>query len=146
MQDFAAAAGPDRYGLAWDGPHMALEDAWIVPDLYHLADKWVAVRDALERAAREPLGPASPLYLAHVSASVGVTPIDAAAGPCHRAVTGLNDMTAQWLLDYRASPHYRPRLGIVILDFPGRRAVEAVLAWNPDYAPRMERRAAAAAL
>lgn len=100
-----------------------------MPDVYHLADKWVAVRTALERAAAEPLD-ATRLYLAHVSASVGVLPIDAAAGPRNRSVTGLNDMTAQWLLDFAGRPGLAPRAGIVIFDFPGRRAIDAVLAWN----------------
>ncbi|PNY25091.1 1-phosphatidylinositol phosphodiesterase [Tolypocladium capitatum] len=127
LQNFPAARGP--YGLQWDGPQMALEDDWIVPDIYHLADKWTAIRTALERAAKAPLSDTSLLYLAHVSASVGVLPIVAAAGPRNRSVTGMNDMTGQWLLDFVASAT-AARAGIVIFDFPGQRAIEAVLAWN----------------
>lgn len=127
LQDFRAEGGP--YGLAWDGPRMALEDKWIIPDVYHLADKWTAIRTALERAATAPLSDNSLLYLAHVSASVGVLPIEAAAGPRNRSVTGMNDMTGQWLLDFVASAD-AARAGIVIFDFPGQRAIEAVLAWN----------------
>ncbi|POR33796.1 1-phosphatidylinositol phosphodiesterase [Tolypocladium paradoxum] len=128
LQDFRAADG-GPYGLAWDGPQMALEDKWIVPDVYHLADKWTAIRIALERAAMAPLSDNSLLYLAHVSASVGVLPIAAAAGPRNRSVTGMNDMTGQWLLDFVASAD-AARTGIVIFDFPGQRAIDAVLAWN----------------
>ncbi|KAJ6444900.1 phospholipase C [Purpureocillium lavendulum] len=126
LQDFAAKSPP--YGLAWDGPQMALEDAWIVPDVYHLAEKWTAIRGALERAATDALDNAR-LYLAHVSASVGVLPVEAAAGPLNRTVTGMNDMTGQWVRDFERVPEAR-RTGVVIFDFPGRQAIEAVIAWN----------------
>lgn len=137
LQEFA---GPDAgpYGLTWDGPQMALEDDWVVPDIYHLPDKWVAIRGALERAATEPLDNTR-LYLAHVSASVGVLPVDAAAGPSNRSVTGMNDMTAQWLLDFDGRPGVTPRTGIVAFDFPGRRAIDAVLAWNKAPSPPVTR-------
>lgn len=113
---------------------MALEDSWIVPDVYHLADKWMEIQKALERAtgaplAHEPNSTSTPLFLAHVSASVGVLPIEAAAGPTKCSVTGLNDMTGQWLLDYDRNREAR-RTGIVIFGFPGSRAIGAVLAWN----------------
>ncbi|KAF4511656.1 hypothetical protein G6O67_003431 [Ophiocordyceps sinensis] len=128
LQDFAGPeAGP--YGLGWDGPQMALEDMWVIPDIYHLADKWIAIRSAFERAVTDPLDNTR-LYLAHISASVGVLPIDAAAGPRNRSVTGMNDMTAQWLLDFDGNPDLKPRVGVVIFDFPGRRAIDAVIAWN----------------
>jgi len=128
LQDFASRADAPPYGLAWEGPQMALEDAWIVPDVYHLAEKWTAIRTALERAATDALDNAK-LYLAHVSASVGVLPVEAAAGPLNRTVTGMNDMTGQWVRDFERVPEAR-RTGVVIFDFPGRQAIEAVLAWN----------------
>ncbi|UNI16649.1 Phosphatidylinositol diacylglycerol-lyase [Purpureocillium takamizusanense] len=129
LQDFASSSqGAPSYGLAWDGPQMALEDAWIVPDVYHLAEKWTAIRTALERAATDALDNAR-LYLAHVSASIGVLPVEAAAGPLNRTVTGMNDMTGQWVRDFERVPEAR-RTGVVIFDFPGRQAIEAVLAWN----------------
>ncbi|KND92151.1 1-phosphatidylinositol phosphodiesterase [Tolypocladium ophioglossoides CBS 100239] len=128
LQNFVAKDG-GPYGLAWAGPQMALEDKWIVPDVYHLADKWTAIRTALERASTAPLSDNSRLYLAHVSASVGVLPIVAAAGPINRSVTGMNDMTGQWLLDFVGNAD-TTRTGIVIFDFPGQKAIEAVLAWN----------------
>ena len=96
--------------------------------MYHLADKWVAVRTALERAASAAADDGL-LYLAHVSASVGVLPIEAAAGPLNRTVAGMNDVTGQWARDY-AGAEGATRMGVVIVDFPGRRLVEAVLAWN----------------
>ncbi|KJZ72977.1 hypothetical protein HIM_07549 [Hirsutella minnesotensis 3608] len=130
LQNFPSAGHADaRYGIAWEGPQMVLEDAWVVPDLYHLADKWVAIRNGLSAAAQAPLSDPR-LYIAHISASVGVLPIDAAAGPANRSITGMNDMTAQWLLDYRGHKDLVPRVGVVIFDFPGHRAIEAVLAWN----------------
>jgi len=116
------------YGLAWEGDQMVLEDYWIIPDIYHLADKWTAIRDALMDAATAPLDNTK-LHLAHVSASVGVLPIEAAAGPRNRTVVGMNDMTGQWLRDFEKVEGVT-RTGIVILDFPGRRLVEAILDWN----------------
>jgi 1-phosphatidylinositol phosphodiesterase len=116
------------YGLEWEGTQMKLEDLWIIPDVYHLADKWTAIRDALEEAALAELDN-SLLYLAHVSASVGVLPIEAAAGPANRTVVGMNDMTGQWLQDYLDADG-AARTGIVILDFPGKKVVDAVLKWN----------------
>ena len=126
LQQFKAERGP--YGLLWEGPQMALEDLWIIPDVYHLPDKFTAIRDALERAATAP--PDNKLlYLAHLSASVGVLPIQAAAGPKNRTIDGMNDMTGQWLRDFE-SVEGAARTGIVIIDFPGRRLIDAVLRWN----------------
>ncbi|KAL3953849.1 hypothetical protein ACCO45_011805 [Purpureocillium lilacinum] len=118
LQDFASRADAPPYGLAWEGPQMALEDAWIVPDVYHLAEKWTAIRTALERAATDALDNAK-LYLAHVPPRA----------PLNRTVTGMNDMTGQWVRDFERVPEAR-RTGVVIFDFPGRQAIEAVLAWN----------------
>ncbi|KAH7324629.1 phospholipase C [Stachybotrys elegans] len=127
LQNFKAPSGA-AYGLAWEGPQMALQDMWIIPDVYHLADKWTAVRTSLERATTEP-DDNSRLYLSHLSASVGVLPIEAAAGPLNRTVDGINDLTGQWLRDFEHSEE-AVRTGIVIMDFPGKELVDAVLAWN----------------
>lgn len=116
------------YGLAWEGDQMVLEDLWIIPDVYHLADKWTAIRDALEKAATAP-DDNSKLYLAHTSASVGVLPIEAAAGPLNRSMVGMNDMTGQWLRDFVGADG-AAKTGIVIMDFPGKKLIDAVLRWN----------------
>ena len=127
LQEFKTAGGTP-YGLAWDGDQMVLEDYWIIPDVYHLADKWTAIRSALEDAAQ-----ASPdngaLYLSHTSASVGVLPIEAAAGPLNRTMAGMNDMTGQWLRDF-GGVDGAARTGVVIFDFPGKSLIDAVLRWN----------------
>lgn len=128
LQNFRAKQGAEAYGLAWEGPRMALEDFWMVPDIYHLADKWVAVRDALEAAATAAADN-SVLFLAHLSASVGVLPIEAAAGPKNRTIQGINDMTGQWLRDFEGVEGVT-RTGIVIIDFPGKQLVDAILRWN----------------
>jgi 1-phosphatidylinositol phosphodiesterase len=132
LQEFhSPRSGP--YGLDWDGPRMALEDLWIIPDVYHLADKWTAVRDALERAATD-VPDNQRLYLAHLSASVGVLPIEAAAGPMNRTIEGINDVTGQWLDDFGGGGDVL-RTGIVIADFPGKKLIESVLAWNEPLMP-----------
>ena len=132
LQDFSAHPSSPPYGPAWDGPLMALEDFWIVVDIYHLADKWTAIREALEAAAQAPLDN-TVLFAAHVSASVGVLPVEAAAGPLNRTVVGMNDMTGQWVEDFAAVEGVT-RTGVVIFDFPGQRAIQAVLDWNKRYA------------
>ncbi|PHH81227.1 hypothetical protein CDD82_1241 [Ophiocordyceps australis] len=137
LQDFPAAAGPAIYGPAWDGPQMALEDDWITMDLFHLADKWVSIRNALVNAAMDlsPTNassahpPLSRLFLAHISASVGVLPIAAAAGPKDLDITGLNDMTGQFLEYFGSFADVRG-VGIVIFDFPGSKAIRAVVDMN----------------
>lgn len=126
LQQFPAKQGP--YGLEWEGPQMALEDLWIIPDIYHLSDKWNAIRDALELAGTSKHDN-SLLYLAHLSASIGVLPIEAAAGPMNRTVVGMNDMTGQWIEDFEDIAE-TTRTGIVIIDFPGRRLIDAILRWN----------------
>ncbi|CAM1503097.1 Fc.00g078730.m01.CDS01 [Cosmosporella sp. VM-42] len=126
MQQFPDESGP--YGLEWEGKQMVLEDYWIIPDVYHLADKWTAIRGALELASTAPHDN-SALYLAHVSAAVGVLPIEAAAGPMNRTIVGMNDMTGQWLDDFENEPG-ATRTGVVILDFPGRRLADTIVRWN----------------
>ncbi|XWX01245.1 hypothetical protein V2A60_009271 [Cordyceps javanica] len=131
LQDFPADDGgpADKYGVAWDGDQMVLEDLWVVPDVDHLADKWAAIRDALARAAADDPRDNKALYLSHISASVGVLPIEAAAGPRNRTVVGMNDETGRWL----EAGDQSGRTGVVIFDFPGRRAIDAVLARNDAY-------------
>lgn len=128
LQQFDDPTG-GPYGMAWDGPQMALEDYWIVPDIYHLAEKWTAIRDALEMAALAAPHDNDLLYLAHLSASVGVLPIEAAAGPLNRTVSGMNDMTGQWLIDFEHDEEVS-RTGIVIIDFPGKELIDIILRWN----------------
>ncbi|CAK7222562.1 hypothetical protein SBRCBS47491_004905 [Sporothrix bragantina] len=155
-------APPDStpwYGLPWylSSALLQIEDYWQTPDLKHLDDKWDAVRDNLQAAAKNATAAenggddsgydsdtesdyASPLFLSHLSASVGVTPIDAAAGPANRSVEGINDRTGRWLergddLAERAEDgvskpsHYTP-VGVVMADFPGRRLIDAILRRN----------------
>ncbi|RFU77490.1 1-phosphatidylinositol phosphodiesterase precursor [Trichoderma arundinaceum] len=126
LQNFDARDGP--YGLRWEGPEMVLEDLWVIPDVYHLSEKWTAIRDALEYAALAPDDNRF-LYLAHTSASVGVLPIEAAAGPMNRTIPGMNDMTGQYLEDASGNDDLA-RIGVVIIDFPGRKLIKTILNWN----------------
>ena len=67
------------------------------------------------------------LYLSHLSASVGVLPIEAAAGTRNGSVAGINDRTGMWL---RGVGEGIERVGVVILDFPGRELIRQVLGRN----------------
>lgn len=130
LQNFPADNGgpANKYGIAWEGDQMVLEDLWIIDDVYHLKDKWAAIRDALTRAAADPQDNKA-LYLSHISASVGVLPIEAAAGPKNRTVVGMNDETGRWL----EAGDQSGRTGVVIFDFPGKRGIDAVLARNAAF-------------
>ncbi|KAM5369692.1 hypothetical protein ACJZ2D_008839 [Fusarium nematophilum] len=137
LQNFPASGGP--YGVAWEGPQMVLEDLWIIPDVYHLSEKWTAIRQAFELAATAPHDNRV-LYLAHLSASVGVLPIEAAAGPMNRTIEGMNDMAGQWIEDFEDNPE-ATRTGIVIIDFPGSKLINAILRWNEPLVKRAKRAA-----
>lgn len=134
LQNFKAT-DDKNYSLTWEGPQMVLEDQWIVPDTDHLPDKWAAIQDGLERANSDPLDNQH-IYLSHISASVGVLPIQAAAGPLNHTQVGMNDLTGKWVLDHYAA-HTATRTGIVIFDFPGKKAIEAVLQWNKNVVKRL---------
>lgn len=131
LQNFPADNnGPaNKYGIAWEGDQMVLEDLWVIPDVYHLKDKWAAIKDALTKAATDDAKANKALYLSHTSASVGVLPIEAAAGPKNRTVVGMNDETGRWL----EAGDQNGRTGVVIFDFPGKRGIDAVLARNAAY-------------
>jgi 1-phosphatidylinositol phosphodiesterase len=63
-----------------------------------------------------------------------VLPIEAAAGPMNRTIEGINDVTGQWLDDFGGGGDVL-RTGIVIADFPGKKLIESVLAWNEPLMP-----------
>lgn len=128
LYEFATTADPG-YGISWTSPHIALEDMWVIlaPEL--LEQKWAAVRANLEAAAGAREGE-DVLFLSHLSASVGVTPIEAAAGPLldrtnGSVILGLNERTGRWLEKGRGG-----KTGVVMADFPGRRLVGEILKRN----------------
>jgi len=125
LQNFPdSRSGP--YGVAWEGPQMLLEDLWQIPSVDDLPRKWTAVHDALKRA-RDDADDNSVLYLAHLSCSFGVLPIEAAAGPLRvRGVDGINDQTGRWL----EGEGKKGRTGVVIIDFPGQELIDAVIGRN----------------
>lgn len=149
LQNFKAPEG-GPYGLVWEGDGMVLEDLWIIPSVDHLYMKWEAIEKALVRAA-EAGDDNGALHLAHLSASIGVLPIEAAAGPRNGTIVGMNDETGRWLgrqAVWNGNEALRPRhgghggqggkkiethygkTGVVIMDFPGRELVDAILERN----------------
>lgn len=122
------------YGIPWDvPPYMQLEDLWIIADPLHLDDKWDAVRENLEQAGKSE-NEGDVLFLSHLSASVGVTPIEAAAGPYTRredgsVIVGINERTGVWLESGNETGS-GGKVGIVMADFPGSRLVDDILARN----------------
>ncbi|KAI7783959.1 phosphatidylinositol-specific phospholipase C [Diaporthe eres] len=131
LQEFPSATGAS-YGIPWLSPHISLEDLWIIVDLGHLEDKWRAIRASLEAAGASPPG-SDLLFLSHLSASVGVTPIEAAAGPLEAVngsmIEGMNDRTGR-LLEKTVKDGQQGKIGVVMADFPGQRLVDAILARN----------------
>lgn len=131
LQEFPSDTGAS-YGIPWLSPHISLEDLWIIVDLEHLEDKWRAIRASLEAAGASPPG-SDLLFLSHLSASVGVTPIEAAAGPLEAVngsmIEGMNDRTGR-LLEKTVKDGQQGKIGVVMADFPGQRLVDAILARN----------------
>ena len=129
LQEFPSVLGP--YGVVWRSPHISLEDLWIIPDLAHLEEKWDAIRTKLTEAAASP-DDSDVLFLSHLSASVGVSPIEAAAGPLTevdgRVIAGMNDRTGLWLEE--GEGRGGGKTGIIMGDFPGQRLVDAILKRN----------------
>ncbi|KAF4122154.1 1-phosphatidylinositol phosphodiesterase [Geosmithia morbida] len=134
LQDFQTVAGPEKYGNEWAGHEMELQDRWQVEDVDHLEDKWQAVEETLEKAASFQTSGNDKLRVSHLSASSGVLPIVAAAGPIRRqnangtAIEGMNDRTAKWL-NLNPSPRVG-KTGIVVADFPGKELISAIISRN----------------
>lgn len=133
------------FGIPWQlsSALLQVEDLWQIADVAHLDEKWAAIRQNLQAAgeAADDGSRPMPLYLSHLSASIGVTPIDAAAGPADGSVVGMNDRTGRWLAPSHDGAdeasessenggQHLPPVGIVIADFPGRQLIEAVLRRN----------------
>ncbi|KHO02125.1 1-phosphatidylinositol phosphodiesterase precursor [Metarhizium album ARSEF 1941] len=114
-----------QYGLRWDGPQMVLQDEWVLQDMNHIEEKMDAIVNHFEKANSAPLDNQH-LYLSHLSASVGVLPIEAAAGTQNRSIEGLNDRTNQYIRQ-QFYEKGASRLGVVIIDFPGDSLVNIVL-------------------
>jgi 1-phosphatidylinositol phosphodiesterase len=129
LQNFPSALeGP--YGIIWESKDMVLEDLWIIPSVDHLWMKWDAIEEALKRAATAEEDNQA-LHLSHLSAAVGLLPIEAAAGPLNGTVFGMNDRTGDWLTrQVRRGDKYYGKTGVVIVDFPGQKIVDAILERN----------------
>ena len=126
MQNFGSE--PSEYGIKWESPLLSIEDDWEIPDLYAgLDEKFDSVKEGLMKAANGTKRMDAKLYLSHLSASVGVLPIEAAAGTRNGSVAGINDRTGMWL---RGVGEGIERVGVVILDFPGRELIRQVLGRN----------------
>ncbi|CAI4216960.1 unnamed protein product [Parascedosporium putredinis] len=108
------------------------QDLWIIPTVEHLEDKWAAIKTNLH-LARDTPDDNSVLFLSHLSASFGVLPIEAAAGPLSdKDILGMNDRTGEWLDQAGSSG----RTGIVIVDFPGKAIVDSVIERNAGLAKK----------
>lgn len=130
LYEFPTSRGnASAYGIPWDSDaHIALEDLWIILDLAHLDDKEEAIRANLKLAAASA-DDADVLFLSHLSASVGVLPIEAAAGPLAERsngtlISGINDRTGRWLENGEG------KTGVIMGDFMGTRLVGDILRRN----------------
>ncbi|ROW09406.1 hypothetical protein VMCG_02403 [Cytospora schulzeri] len=130
LQEFPSISG--SYGVPWKSSHINLEDLWIIPTLAHLEEKWDAIRGKLVEAAASP-DDSDMLFLSHLSASIGVLPIEAAAGPLAEVngtmIVGMNDRTGLWLEEGEGRGG-EGKTGIIMADFPGQRLVDAVVKRN----------------
>lgn len=125
------------YGIPWTSEHIALEDLWIIMDPLGLNDKWNAVQENLQLAAASA-DDSDVLFLSHLSASVGVLPIEAAAGPLEdrsngTLILGINDRTGRWL-EQGDEAGDKGKTGVIMADFPGQKLVGDILRRNQPYA------------
>lgn len=125
------------YGIPWTSEHIALEDLWIIMDPQGLEDKWAAVSKNLQLAAASA-DDSDVLYLTHLSASVGVLPIEAAAGPLAgrtngTLIQGINDRTGRWL-ELGEEAGDGGKTGVIMGDFPGQKLVADILRRNEPLA------------
>jgi len=128
LQNFGSE--PAEYGIKWESPVLSIQDEYIVPDLFAGLDyKFAAVTQGLEDAKAGIQKRDGKLYLGHLSGSIGVLPIECAAGTVRSGieggVVGINDRTGAWLEQGGGG-----RTGVVISDFPGKELVKKVLDRN----------------
>ncbi len=102
IQNFSPVPAP--FGIKYESPLFVIEDDYALADSGDMDRKFVLIEDNLlaaanPRAWNDGLGDGL-VYLTHVSASVGVLPIDVAAGPINKSVTGQNDRMEIWLSDH----------------------------------------------
>lgn len=133
LYEFETASSGTYYGVPWTSSHIALEDMWVILNPELLEAKWDAVRRNLEAAAVSAED-GDVLFLSHLSASVGVTPIEAAAGPLKdrtngTVINGLNERTGTWL-EVKANGGGTGKTGVIMADFPGQELVESILRRN----------------
>jgi 1-phosphatidylinositol phosphodiesterase len=125
LQNFGS--DPAEYGIKWESPLLSIEDNYDIPDLDKgLDEKFESVKEGLMNAGNGTEEGDGRLYLSHLSASVGVLPIEAASGTKNGSVVGINDRTGKWLKGEEG----KGKTGVVIIDFPGRELIEEILGRN----------------
>lgn len=123
LQNFGS--DPAEYGIKWESPLLSIEDLYEIPDLAALDEKFEAIQEGIQAAGNGTEHEDGILYLSHLSASVGVLPIEAAAGTMNGSVVGMNDRTGEWL-----KSTYEGTTGVVMIDFPGKGLVREILSRN----------------
>lgn len=75
LQNFGSE--PAEYGIKWESPLLRIQDDYEIPDLYEgLDSKFEAIVEGLNEAGNGTAEGDGRLYLGHLSASVGVLPIE----------------------------------------------------------------------
>jgi 1-phosphatidylinositol phosphodiesterase len=130
IQNFGPNPAP--YGIKYESPLLVIEDDYELSGFEDMDSKFAAIEANLLAAANGSSWNNGQgdglLYLSHVSASVGVIPIEVAAGTHNHTIKGENDRTGEWLASHVDGSG---STGVVILDFPGQKLVEEVLSRNP---------------
>jgi 1-phosphatidylinositol phosphodiesterase len=129
IQNFGS--DPAQYGIKYESPLLVIEDDYALTGLGDMDRKFAAIEDNLLAAQNGTSWDKGHgdgrVYLTHLSASVGVLPIEAAAGTLDGKMVGMNDRTGEWLGGRVGG---NGTAGVVIMDFPGRELIEEVLARN----------------
>ncbi|KZZ90529.1 PLC-like phosphodiesterase, TIM beta/alpha-barrel domain protein [Moelleriella libera RCEF 2490] len=121
---------PGNFGVAWKNKdRMALQDVYNVGKHNIIRTKWRITKEALRTALRAPHSDRR-LFISHSSAAVTIKPITAARGPKGSRRKGMNELTTRWLTYKKKGKKPVGRVGVVVFDFPGKKAINAVIRRN----------------
>jgi 1-phosphatidylinositol phosphodiesterase len=129
IQNFGPNPAP--YGIKYESPLLVIEDDYELTGFGDMDSKFALIEENLLASANGSAWNGSHgdglMYLTHLSASVGVLPIEVAAGNLNGSIIGQNDRTGKWLRDHVDG---NGTTGVVIMDFPGKDLIDEVLARN----------------
>ncbi|KKF96018.1 hypothetical protein CFO_g1666 [Ceratocystis platani] len=128
LQDFKTRV-PGRYGLPWSSSKVSVYNFKVTIKTLLLGLKWHFVKSFIKSIPDH-----KKLSITHTTASVGVRPIEIAAGS--DSSKGMNARLGAFLKKKNESKKpfsSSDRVGIIAMDYPGKKIVEQILELNNHY-------------